>query len=124
MGYTLPRVDCFRDYEEEATFWKRSVIGPNAGFEVKGNFSQQADVDAFLGLADDVDTHLIELGERCTKLSGDTLKYVGTAAAVRDMVAMTDAMDGPGAPVNYWGVSYGTIIGSYFVNSESDCLYV
>lgn len=39
------------------------------------------------------------------------------AAAVRDMVAIADYLDGPDKPINYWGFSYGTIIGSYFINS-------
>ena len=72
-------------------------------------------------------------------MSGANLTYIGSAAAVRDMLAMSDAIEGPGKLVNYFGVrcvgcvgsglyqlcdddfelSYGTIIGAYFVNSAS-----
>jgi pimeloyl-ACP methyl ester carboxylesterase len=46
-------------------------------------------------------------------------RYVGTAATVRDMVAMHDVLEGSDKPIDYWGVSYGTVIGMYFVNSKS-----
>ena len=54
----------------------------------------------------------------CIERNGDILKYVGTAATVRDMVAMADAIDGPGKPVNYFGISYGSLLGNIFLNSE------
>jgi len=50
--------------------------------------------------------------------SGPTLKYVGTTSTVRDLVSLGDAIVGVGAPINYWGVSYGTVLGFNFINSE------
>ena len=50
--------------------------------------------------------------------NGDTLKYLGTSATVRDMVAMADMLDGPGSPVNFYGASYGTFLANVFMNSE------
>jgi hypothetical protein len=35
------------------------------------------------------------------------------------MVAMHDILEGQGKPINFWGMSYGTVIGAYFVNSQS-----
>lgn len=115
MNNSLPMVTCFQTGSEEATFWKDTIA--SQGLEAKGNFSSQTDLDAFYGQADELDGLLVQLGQRCEKLSGKNLTYVGSAAAVRDMVAMTDVLDGPGALVNFWGFSYGTIIGAYFVNS-------
>jgi hypothetical protein len=37
------------------------------------------------------------------------------------MIAMHDVLEGSNKPIDYWGLSYGTIIGIYFVNSESGC---
>ncbi len=50
-------------------------------------------------------------------MNGDHLRFVGTAAVVRDIVGMADLFDGPGALINYLGFDYGTVIGSYLVNS-------
>jgi hypothetical protein len=66
-----------------------------------------------------VDALLDELGQRCIQYSPDTFQYIGTAAAVRDMVAMHDILEGSTKPINFWGLSYGTVIGIYFVNSKS-----
>ena len=45
-------------------------------------------------------------------------KYMGTVASVRDLIALSDHLQGPGSPVNFWGISHGSIIGSYLINSE------
>jgi hypothetical protein len=66
---------------------------------------------------DEVDVLLEELGKRCVAFSPDTFEYIGSAAAVRDMVAMHDILEGSEKPIDYWGLSYGTVIGIYFVNS-------
>ncbi|KAG8933516.1 hypothetical protein FRC02_011716 [Tulasnella sp. 418] len=114
VNNTLPRVDCFRTGTDEVNFWAGTI--PSTGLEARTNFTTQADLDAFYAQAPEIDSLLLELGQRCNQMSGDKLKYVGTAAVVRDMVALTDLLDGQGAPVNYWGFSYGTVIGAYFVN--------
>ncbi|KAG8681612.1 hypothetical protein FRC11_000899, partial [Ceratobasidium sp. 423] len=43
------------------------------------------------------------------------LKYVGTPATARDMVALYDYLEGTKL-INYYGISYGTILGNFFVN--------
>ena len=49
--------------------------------------------------------------------AGPYLKYIGTSSTVRDLVSLGDAIVGKGEPIDYWGVSYGTVIGFNFVNS-------
>jgi hypothetical protein len=49
---------------------------------------------------------------------GPYLKYIGTSSTIRDLVSLGDAIVGKGEPINYWGVSYGTVIGFNFINSE------
>ena len=45
-------------------------------------------------------------------------KYIGTSSTIRDLVSLGDAIVGKGEPIDYWGVSYGTVIGFNFVNSK------
>ncbi|KAM5533229.1 hypothetical protein V8D89_013094 [Ganoderma adspersum] len=62
-----------------------------------------------------------ELGERC--LSGPnatTLGYISNAATVRDLVGLADAIVGKNSTINYWGLSYGTLVGAWFVNMFPD----
>ena len=83
-----------------------------------GNFTDPADLHALFSQAETLQKKYEEAIQRCVEKNGDMLKYLGTSATVRDMVAMADAFDGPGAPVNYYGISYGTFLGDVFMNSE------
>ena len=79
-------------------------------FEVKGNFTSNdpndPNVQQFWALEPQTDTVLYEMGQKCWELNGDILFYVGTAAVVRDIIGMTELLDGPGSLVNYWGFRY------------------
>ena len=45
------------------------------------------------------------------------MQYVGTAATTRDLVAMADAFDGPGSPINFWSMYEGSLVGSHLLSS-------
>ncbi|KZV90919.1 hypothetical protein EXIGLDRAFT_837491, partial [Exidia glandulosa HHB12029] len=51
----------------------------------------------------------------CGKKYGEELKYMGTSTVVRDIAHIADIFDGRGSPLNFWGGSYGTIVGAYLV---------
>ena len=78
---------------------------------------QSEDVEAFYSRMDETDKRLKHYGDLCVKNAGDVLKYVGTVATVRDMVAIADYLESDRKEINYYGASYGTIIGAIFVNS-------
>lgn len=108
---------CFSSLDEYNAFWNDTI--ELNGIEYTGNFTDPADIDALLSQAALMQHKYVELGKRCrSHPTGQYLKYVGTAATVRDMVALADVLDGPGSPVNYIGLSYGTVLGAWFVNSE------
>ena len=108
---------CFDTAEEQSAFFAGTL--EDSGIEYTGNFTDPADVRALLVQAPHMQAKYEELGRKCLKHeSGKFLKYVGSAATARDMITMVDAIVGKGALVNYVGISYGTIIGSWFVNSE------
>ncbi|KAG8698244.1 hypothetical protein FRC09_007334 [Ceratobasidium sp. 395] len=114
VGGSYPRAGCFSTGTEANQFWGNSLF--RVGVEARGNFTDPADLQAFYAQEPDVDRQLIAFGQKCLQYSPDTLQYIGTAAAVRDMVALHDYLEGPDKPVNFWGLSYGTAIGIYFVN--------
>ncbi|KEP46988.1 putative hydrolase [Rhizoctonia solani 123E] len=114
IGKTVPRAECFTTGTEENAFWEGTI--PRAGLEARGNFTDQGDIDAFYEQVDEVDHLLTQLGQKCVAYSPDTFQYIGTAAAVRDMIAMHDILEGSDKPVHYWGFSYGTVVGIYLVN--------
>ncbi|RPD70273.1 alpha/beta-hydrolase [Lentinus tigrinus ALCF2SS1-7] len=113
---TVPgEVFCFDDLAEYTAFFNGTI--ELTGIEETGNFTDPADIDALLAQAPTMQKKYEQLGQKCMQSpNGKFLKYIGTAAAVRDMVSIANALDGPDAPINYIGVSYGTLIGSWFVN--------
>lgn len=108
---------CFDNVTDYNTFWNGTI--ELDGIEYTGNFTDPADTKALLAQATVMGRKYTELGKRCQQHpTGKYMKYIGTAATVRDMIALADALDGPGSPVNYAGISYGTLLGAWFVNSE------
>ncbi|KIJ31181.1 hypothetical protein M422DRAFT_267131 [Sphaerobolus stellatus SS14] len=55
-------------------------------------------------------------GEFLSKIPWDT-------AVARDIVSMSNCLDGPDSPVNYYGFSYGSVLGAYLVNSTFFSFY-
>ncbi|KAF4436456.1 hypothetical protein F53441_13246 [Fusarium austroafricanum] len=47
---------------------------------------------------------------KCFKTQNKTGRFIGTPFVARDMISIVDAL-GQGPKLNYWGVSYGTILG-------------
>ncbi|KAF8319322.1 hypothetical protein DL93DRAFT_2074926 [Clavulina sp. PMI_390] len=120
VGLTTPAITCFGSTEEANRLIANNSILSNGGAEAYGNFTNPArdDPDELNALSkeDITDKELGNIAAACLNKHGANLSYIGTAAAVRDMIALSDAIEGPGKKVNYWGISYGTIIGSFLVN--------
>ncbi|KAF9516143.1 hypothetical protein BS47DRAFT_1292897 [Hydnum rufescens UP504] len=125
VGLSYPRIRCFNSTAEQASFWQGtapSQLSSGLLDKSKGNFSNADGTDpnelAFWKQEPLVDYLLLAVGQKCWAENGDHLSYVGTAAVTRDIVAMHDIIEGPGSLINYWGYSYGTVIGNFLVNSE------
>lgn len=110
-------VNCFASADEQVAFFS-GTIEVN-GIEQSGNFTDPFDIQTLLAQASQMQQKYEELGKRCLEQpAGKYLRYVGTAATARDVAALADALDGPGSSINYIGLSYGTLLGSWLVNSE------
>jgi len=87
--------------------------------DIKYGFSDLSDLEHFNSQVDVMDERLKALGEVCLKhKDGKFLPYAGTAATVRDFIAIAEYFDGKGCDINYYGLSYGHTIGNYLINSE------
>ena len=93
------------------------------GIEIRGYLRDDNQIADFYSHVDEMEEKYKTLGESCAKAeSGKTLPYLGSAAGARDMVAMAEYFDPGVQEINYWGVSYGSMLGFIFVNSKSGLL--
>ena len=109
-------VYCFQTAEENAAFWENTVTAINE--TISGKFDQQ-DLNELYSQVDATEQKLKTFTAGCQNgSSGPYLKYLGTSSTVRDLVSLGDAIVGQGQPIDYWGISYGTVVGFNFVNSK------
>ncbi|KAL1757025.1 Alpha/Beta hydrolase protein [Schizophyllum commune] len=92
-----------------------------SGIEIRGNLSDDGQVAELYTHVDEMQAKLIGEGQRCAaNKNGDKLQYIGTAATARDIVSLADCLDPGVQEINYWGISYGTMLGITFVNMFPD----
>ncbi|KAI0645124.1 hypothetical protein C8Q79DRAFT_969855 [Trametes meyenii] len=117
---TIPGpVQCFNSAEEKSDFYSQTSKDMGIDTLLNENLAflrQQQPEDAERWLA--VQSKMVEYCLQ--KQDTTTLRYVGTVATVRDLVAMADAFDGPGSPIIFWGMAYGARIGSYLIQMFPD----
>lgn len=110
-------VTCFGSFEEEIAFWQGTPI-TGINVTVASNFTEK-EVEDFYATLEYTDMKVSMYSQRCGwGPVGPYLQYIGTSSTVRDLAALGDLIVGPGQPINYWGFSYGTILGFHFANSE------
>jgi hypothetical protein len=106
-------VDCF--YSQTAQDLYHLHTHDEMGFEGR-NLTDPIDLAVFTAYIRKADATNAALAKLCADTSGETLRHVGTATVVRDLEYLSRIIEGDDAPVNFWGFSYGTVVGSYFVN--------
>ena len=97
-------------------FWENTVAR-YINETISGKFDER-DLDELYSHVDSTERKAKDFTERCQNgPMGPYLKYVGTSSTVRDLVSLGDAIVGKGEPIDYWGISYGTVLGFNFLNS-------
>jgi hypothetical protein len=107
----------FNNTEQDAAYWNNSVAN-YINETISGNFDQK-DLEELYSQVDQAERKYKDFKQRCVDSpSGPYLKYMGTSSTVRDLVSLGDAIVGKGKLIDYWGFSYGTILGFNFLNSK------
>ncbi|TFK56596.1 alpha/beta-hydrolase [Heliocybe sulcata] len=111
INQTQPYLSCFQSDLDREVFNKMSNgfslnLPVNITSEVAADLERQV---TFLSSA------AASLAAKCFERVGDYMAYFGTEAVVRDIDAMSKLIEGEDARVNFWGFSYGTIIGQYLI---------
>lgn len=108
-----PRVECFNSQTAQDIFYSHTQQEVLLEWR---NLSDTIDREVFMKNVRQNDANNAALAKLCLEKSGDILRHVGTATVVRDIEFMSNAIQGEDQPINFWGFSYGTVIGSYLVN--------
>ncbi|KAF9793484.1 hypothetical protein BJ322DRAFT_132608 [Thelephora terrestris] len=116
VGNTFPGdVYIFNNTAEDAAYWNNTVFA-YINETISGRFDER-DLKELYSQVETTQSKYKDFGERCVNSSsGPYLKYIGTSSTVRDLVSLGDAIVGKGEPIDFWGVSYGTVVGFNFLN--------
>ncbi|KAI0658734.1 TAP-like protein-domain-containing protein [Cubamyces menziesii] len=118
IGETEPRTQCFPTPEAHTAFIANTVL--ERGYDVGPDLTDPANRYHLIQLQRDADALWQTQFEICAKTMGDTLRYMGTSTVARDIDFITSLLEGKDALINYYGTSYGTVIGQYLVNMFPD----
>ncbi|CAE6402052.1 unnamed protein product [Rhizoctonia solani] len=110
---TTPGVDCFASQTDQDIAFSHTY--QDVGFEAR-NLSDPVDRAVYAQQVRKADAENAVIAQLCLNRTGEALRHVGTATVVRDLELLSRVIEGPEKLVNFWGFSYGTVVGSYFVN--------
>ncbi|KAJ7923407.1 hypothetical protein B0H13DRAFT_2316597 [Mycena leptocephala] len=120
VNKTLPQVQCFDTAMDYNLFVANTVLQQGFTVSSSSNLSDPAIEAQLVEQSREFLALKKSQAELCAKKMGDELRYMGTATVVRDMDFMAKIFDGKDAKINYWGGSYGSILGAYLVNMLPD----
>jgi pimeloyl-ACP methyl ester carboxylesterase len=110
INNTTPRVSCFESQTAQDLFLSQELA-----IESK-NLSNPSEIEILRNQVRKLDAQRQVVGALCQERSGKSLRHVGTATVVRDLELLSRKIEGEETPINFWGFSYGTVVGSYLVN--------
>ncbi|THH14114.1 hypothetical protein EW146_g6187 [Bondarzewia mesenterica] len=114
IGATEPKVNCFETPIRRALFMKNTLL--DRGFQVAPNVSDPRSRELLIHQQLEAEALYQSQFAVCARAMGDKLRYMGTSTVVRDIDFITRSLEGDDALINFYGGSYGSILGQYLVN--------
>ncbi|KAL8276526.1 hypothetical protein RQP46_011074 [Phenoliferia psychrophenolica] len=100
VNASSPNLTCFNNELDHGNISVLSAAGVEAEFEEQLARKKSS---------------LAALWQQCVALSGDIAAFMGTESVVRDLDHMSKMVSGPEVRINYFAVSYGSLLGQYLV---------
>ncbi|TFK45299.1 hypothetical protein OE88DRAFT_1640078 [Heliocybe sulcata] len=111
INLTRPYTSCFESKLDEDVF-AVEVKKFQLNLPVNVTESVMVDLDAQVARAAGA---MEALSSHCAERVGDYMAYFGTEFVARDIDELSKIIEGEDKRVNYWGFSYGTILGQYLI---------
>ncbi|CAL1709998.1 unnamed protein product [Somion occarium] len=118
IGETIPAVRCFDDSFTYKDFQRNTIL--ERSYEFASNQTREDIRKLLIHQESEVDALLRTQYARCAKKMADELRYMGTSTVVRDIDFISKTLEGEDALINFYGGSYGSVIGQYLVNMFPD----
>ncbi|KAF8757709.1 TAP-like protein [Rhizoctonia solani] len=112
---TTPGVDCFASQTDQDIAFSHTY--QDVGFEAR-NLSDPVDRAVYTQQVRKADAENAVIAQLCLNRTGEGLRHVGTATVVRDLELLSRVIEGPEKLVNFWGFSYGTVVGPDFMGNN------
>ncbi|PVF96258.1 hypothetical protein CPB86DRAFT_737148 [Serendipita vermifera] len=111
VGYSEPHLTFFHDSSEEDQFW--SQLKGQGNFESVFPLWDDKNAKEFVNFDSVIDELMQDFYNLAFDRNGNNLTYIGTVANARDVAALSDAIDGPNHPINFYGYSYGSLLSMF-----------
>ncbi|KIJ55460.1 hypothetical protein M422DRAFT_199675 [Sphaerobolus stellatus SS14] len=121
IGETEPRTQCFAEPDKPWPLIKMNTV-LDRGFDV-GNLGKPRTRERLIEQHIEAQSLRKTAMEVCKTVMGEKLRYMGTSTISRDVDFMTTILEGKNAFINYYGYSYGTILGGYIINMYLKLLF-
>ncbi|KAJ7171065.1 hypothetical protein C8R46DRAFT_1087578 [Mycena filopes] len=115
VGRSTPKVNCF------GSALKYQMFQTNTVFETTFSVPREPFSDAGRAVLVEQQKEALALEETqgavCAETIGaEALGFMSTTTTIYDMEEISRVLDGEDAPINFWGGSYGSIVGAYLAN--------
>ncbi|PIL24469.1 hypothetical protein GSI_14223 [Ganoderma sinense ZZ0214-1] len=114
IGLSEPTVRCFPGNGTREVFIANTVL--DRGFDVSRDPTDATNWYHLLETQRDANALYQTQFEVCKNVQGDSLRYMGTTSVARDIEFIATALQGNDTLINFYGWSYGTVLGQYLVN--------
>lgn len=114
VNQTKPYVSCFDSLLQQVIFSQtyNPALNLPASASALDSASVKKDLSQQISF---INASIYSLAQGCYKHTGEPIDYMGTETVVRDIDVISQKIYGKSEPINFWGFSYGTVIGQYMV---------